>query len=42
MNPEHFAILGYIVGLTVLWGYAASVLLAHRALDKREKGGGRE
>ena len=37
MNGMHYAILGYVVSLALMWGYAASLWLAHRAVDRRER-----
>lgn len=36
MNGTKFAILAYVIGLGLIWGYALSLWLGHRALSKRE------
>ena len=36
MNSMQYAILGYVVSLALMWGYAVSLWLAHRAADRRE------
>ena len=37
MNGTNFAILAYVVGLGLIWGYAISLWLASRNLAKREQ-----
>ncbi len=36
MNSEQFAILGYVVALSVLMAETISLLLTNRALDRRD------
>lgn len=38
MSKEvQYAILGYAVGLTLLWGYALALLLSHWNLQRKAK-----
>ena len=37
MNSMHYAILGYVVSLSLMWGYAVSLWLGHRSVDRRER-----
>lgn len=34
MTPLQYAILAYVVGGALLWGYAVSLFLAHRRLSR--------
>lgn len=40
MNATDYAILAYVLGLGLMWGYAASIWIGHRAAIRR--GGQRE
>jgi hypothetical protein len=37
MNSENYAILGYVVSLIILAGYALKVYVGHRRLDHRDR-----
>ena len=36
MSSMQYAILGYAVSLTLMWGYVARLWLAHHAVGRRE------
>jgi hypothetical protein len=40
MNATGYAILAYVLGLGLMWGYACSIWMGHRAAARR--GGQRE
>ncbi len=37
MTTDQYAILGFTVALTVLWGYAAYLWLRYRAVARRQR-----
>jgi len=39
MNGMHYTILGYAVSIALMWGYAATLWLGHRAAGRRERKG---
>lgn len=40
MSSNGFVILAYVLGLGLLWGYAAMLFLAGRTLNRREQAEG--
>ena len=37
MTPFHYAVLGYTVGIVLLWGYALLMWNTSRTLGRRER-----
>ena len=37
MNTMPYAVAGYAVALTLMWGYVICLWLAHRAVTRRER-----
>ena len=35
MNGLHYSILAYVIGLSLLWGYAVTLILRCRTLAKK-------